>query len=332
MAVIGTGASAMQLVPAIADRVGTLTVYQRSPQWARPVAEYDQAVTPASQWLIRNLPFYATWFRFTLFWRYGDGLLRHLRKDPAWPHPERSLNRANDRHREELADYILGEIGDRDDLVEKCLPTYPPYGKRMLIDNGWFRALRLPHVELVTDAVDHVEPDAVVTADGTRRPADVLLLATGFTVTDLTARLNVTGRGGRTLAQAWAGDNPTAYLGITIPGFPNLFCMYGPNSNLGHGGSLMFMSECQARYTASALVQMAEKGLASVDCRRSVHDEYVQRVDAMHEQMIWTHQGMSTWYRNAQGRVFSTFPFRLVDYWQMTHDLDLADYETAPAD
>ena len=155
VAVIGTGATAMQLVPSIADRVASVTVYQRTAQWARPVAGYSDPITEGAQWLLAHLPFYVQWYRFNMFWRYGDGLLPFLRKDPDWPHPERAVNKGNDRHREELTDFILSELKDRPDLIEKCVPTYPPYGKRILLDNNWFKTLTKPNVELVTDKIDH---------------------------------------------------------------------------------------------------------------------------------------------------------------------------------
>jgi 4-hydroxyacetophenone monooxygenase len=331
VAVVGNGASGMQIVPAIADDVASLTVYQRSPQWARPVPQYQQPVPAGTNWLIRNVPFYGVWNRFTLFWRYGDGLLPFITKDPQWPHPERSLNRVNDRHRQELTDHIHAELAGHEELIDGCLPTYPPYGKRILIDAGWYRTLTKPHVELVTSAIDRVTAAGIVTDDGREREFDVIVMATGFVVTDLTARLGITGRGGVTLADRWAGDNPGAYLGISVPDFPNLFLLYGPNTNLGHGGSLIFHAECQARYIAKLLVAMAERGLGSVEVRREVHDDYVARVDAAHAELIWTHPGMSTYYRNRHGRVISVSPFRLVDYWAMTHDPDLADFDTRPA-
>ena len=103
------------------------------------------------RWLLAHLPFYVQWYRFNMFWRYGDGLLPFLRKDPAWPHPDRAVNKGNDRHREELTEFILSELKDRPDLIEKCVPTYPPYGKRILLDNNWFKTLTKPNVELVTD-------------------------------------------------------------------------------------------------------------------------------------------------------------------------------------
>ena len=331
VAVIGTGATAMQLVPSIADKVASVAVYQRSAQWARPVKGYSDPITDAAQWLLAHLPFYVKWYRFNMFWRYGDGLLPFLRKDPAWPHPERAVNKGNDRHREELTDFIRFELKDRPDLIAKCVPTYPPYGKRILLDNGWFRTLTKANVELVTDTIDHFARDGIVTADGKLRPADIIVIATGFKVTEMAARLNITGREAKNLRDVWVGDNPTAHLGLAVPGFPNFFCMLGPSSGPAHGGSVIFQSECQSRYISTALVGTIERGLAAIDVRPEVHDDYIRRVDAEHESMIWTHPGMTTYYRNKSGRVFSAMPWRFVDYWKMTHDPDLSEYRLTVA-
>jgi 4-hydroxyacetophenone monooxygenase len=331
VAVIGTGATAMQLVPSVADRVASVTVYQRTAQWARPVKGYSDPINEGAQWLLAHLPFYVQWYRFNMFWRYGDGLLPFLRKDPAWPYPDRAVNKGNDRHRQELTDFILEELKDRPDLIAKCVPTYPPYGKRILLDNGWFRTLTRPNVELVTDTIDHFAREGIVTADGRLRPADIIVIATGFKVTEMAARLNITGRDGRSLRDAWANDNPTAYLGLTVPGFPNFFCMLGPNSGPAHGGSVIFQSECQSRYISACLVDMIERGVAAIDVLQDVHDDYIRKVDAEHEAMIWTHPGMTTYYRNKSGRVFSAMPWRFVDYWAMTHDTDLSQYRLTEA-
>jgi 4-hydroxyacetophenone monooxygenase len=326
VAVIGTGATAMQLVPSIADRVASLTVYQRTAQWARPVKGYSDPISEGAQWLLAHLPFYVQWYRFNMFWRYGDGLLPFLRKDPAWPHPDRAVNKGNDRHRQELTEFILSELKDRPDLIEKCVPSYPPYGKRILLDNNWFRTLTGPNVELVTDAIGHFAPDGIVTADGKLRPHDVIVISTGFKVTEMAARLNITGRDGKNLKQVWRDDNPTAYLGLTVPDFPNLFVMLGPNSGPAHGGSVIFQSECQSRYISACLVEMIENGIAAIDVHPDAHDRYIGEVDAEHEQLIWTHPGMTTYYRNSRGRVFSAMPWRFVDYWKMTHDPDFSHY------
>lgn len=332
VAVIGTGATAMQLVPAIAPVAASVTIYQRSPQWARPIVGYRDAIPEGSQWLLAHLPYCVEWFRFTMLWRYGDGLLPFLRRDPDWPYPERAMNRINDRHREEMATHILTELGDRTDLVDKCMPTYPPYGKRILLDNGWFATLRRENVELVTTPIAKVTPKGVATTDGQTRAAEVLVVATGFETTQLTARLDVRGRNGVRLADAWADDNPTAHLGITVPGFPNLFVMAGPNTGLGHGGSAIFQAECQARYITAMVIEMATHGLASVEVRPEVHDRFVAAVDAEHAELIWTHPGMTNWYRNRHGRITAIMPFRLVDYWAMTHDPDLDEYLMCPSD
>jgi len=331
VAIVGTGATSMQLAPAIAGRVAQLTIYQRTAQWARPTPEYHRTVSPGAQWLFANVPFYAQWYRFTLFWRYGDGLLRFLRKDPSWPHPERSLNRVNDKHREQMTEHVRRVLAGRPDLVEKCVPDYPPYAKRILLDNGWCEMLLRENVELVTDPIARFERAGVVTRDGRVREHDVVVLATGFSIARLSARLDIRGVGGTTLAQAWAEDNPSAYLGITVPDFPNLFILYGPNTNLGHGGSAVFHAECQTRYITRTIVEMLERGIEAIDVRRDAHDAWAASVDAEHAQLIWTHPGVSTWYRNRHGRVVSTSPFRLVDYWKMTHEADLDRYRVRPA-
>ncbi|MGA7995125.1 MAG: NAD(P)/FAD-dependent oxidoreductase, partial [Bradyrhizobium sp.] len=288
VAVIGTGATSMQLVPSIADRVASLTVFQRTAQWARPVEGYSDPITDGAQWLLAHLPFYVQWYRFNMFWRYGDGLLPFLRKDPAWPHPDRAVNKGNDRHREELTDFIRSELKDRPDLIEKCVPTYPPYGKRILLDNGWYKTLTKPNVELVADEIDRFTRDGILTKDGKERPYDIIVVATGFKVTEMAARLDITGREGKNLRDKWAGDNPTAYLGLTVPDFPNLFCMLGPNTGPAHGGSVIFQSECQSRYISACLVDMIERGIAAVDVRQEILDDYVSKVDAEHEAMVWT--------------------------------------------
>ena len=331
VAVIGTGATSMQLVPSIADRVASLTVFQRTAQWARPVEGYSDPITEGAQWLLAHLPFYVQWYRFNMFWRYGDGLLPFLRKDPAWPHPDRAVNKGNDRHREELTDFIQSELKDRPDLIGKCVPTYPPYGKRILLDNGWYKTLTKPNVELVADEIDRFTRDGILTRDGKERQYDIIVVATGFKVTEMAARLDITGRGGKNLRDKWTGDNPTAYLGLTVPDFPNLFCMLGPNTGPAHGGSVIFQSECQSRYISACLVEMIEHGLAAIDVRQEMHDDYVRKVDAEHEAMIWTHPGMTTYYRNKSGRVFSAMPWRFVDYWAMTHDADFDRYHLTKA-
>ena len=266
-----------------------------------------------------------------LMWRYGDGLLRFLRRDPEWAHPERAMNRVNDRHRAEMVEHLEASLVSRPDLIDKCLPDYPPFGKRILIDNGWFTTLCRPHVQLVTDPIERVEPDAIVTRDGERHPVDVIVLATGFDVTTLAATIDVRGRGGVTLADDWADANPTALYGITVPRFPNLFVMCGPNTNKGHGGSGIWLAETQARYITDRLVEMTADGIAAIDCKAERRAAYTAEIDTLHAELIWAHPGVSTYYRNANGQVRSPMPFRLVDYWQRTRCATLDDFHVTPA-
>ena len=326
VAVIGTGASAMQIVPNVVADVAHLTVYQRTPQWVRHIPRFQDVMSEEQQWLLEHVPYYAEWFRFTMLWRYGDGLLRTLKRDPDWPHPERAMNRMNDRHREQMAAHIEAELADRPDLLAKCMPGYPPYAKRILLDNGWYDALCKPNCELVTDGIERITDRGVLTLSGEARPADIIVFATGFKVFQNAARLNITGRGGRRLDRDWADDDPKAHLGITAPGFPNLFFMQGPNTVLAHGGSAIFTSECQARYAVGAIVRMLEDEIAAVDVRREVQDAYMARVDAEHRELVWNHPGMKPWYRNTKGRVAAAIPWRLVDYWKMTRAPDLDEY------
>mgnify|MGYP003673113346 CR=1 FL=1 len=327
VALVGTGASAMQIAPTIASEVEQLTIFQRTPQWARPIPRYHESINEAARTLLDHVPFYAGWLRFTMFWRYGDGLLPFLRKDPQWSYPQRSMNRINDRHREEMLAHIEQKLAGRSDLLDKCVPDYPPYGKRILLDNGWFDTLLEPNVSLQTDPVSAVHERGIATEGGGFEEFDVVILATGFQVGKMAARLNITGRDGKQLATEWAGDNPTAHLGITVAGFPNMFCMMGPSTGLGHGGSAMFQAEVQARYIVDCLLNLFNSNAGSIEVLPEVQADFVARVDAEHEQLIWSHPKLQTYYRNALGRVFSLLPWRIVDYWQMTRHVQLDDFE-----
>ena len=326
VAMIGTGASGMQVGPSIVDRVAQLSIFQRSPHWAVHNPLYHAEVAPGKKWALANLPHYANWYRFQLFWASADGLYESLKVDPDWPTPDLSLNATNHAMRERLIDHIRAEVGDDPALLAKATPNYPPYGKRMLRDNGWYRMLRQDKVNLVTDPVARIEPDAVVTQDGQHHRADVLVLATGFQADRLTWPMRIAGRGGATLRDRWGDDDPRAYLGITVPGFPNFFVMYGPNTNLAHGGSAIFHSECQTRYTLLAIRELLEGGRRSLEVKEDVHDDFNRQVDALHATMVWAHPGVGSWYKNRRGRVFATSPWRLLDYWNFTRVFEPSDY------
>ncbi len=323
---IGTGASGMQVGPTIAPEVEHLTIFQRSPHWVTHNPNYHRHVTAGKKWALKNIPYYADWYRFQLFWATADSLHASLHVDPTWPHLDRSLNEANEKMRQALIASVESQIGDDPELLEKVIPTYPPYGKRMLRDNNWYRTLKRENVALVTEKIDEIQADAVVTSDGKKHQIDVLVLATGFSVGQVLGPINVHGTQGVDLRSIWGEDDPRAYLGITVPNFPNLFIMAGPNTSPAHGGSAIFNAECQVNYIIQALQILAEGEYDAVDVRKDVHDAYNDRVDAQNAKMVWAHQGVNSWYKNKHGRVFASIPWRMVDYWNWTRKFEPGDY------
>ncbi|MHA6793362.1 flavin-containing monooxygenase [Pseudonocardia bannensis] len=330
VAIVGTGASAMQIVPAIAGDAAQVTIFQRSPQWAAPNDVYFAPVGDAVHHLMAHVPFYSRWYRTRLAWNFNDRVHPSLQVDPEWEHADRSVNAINDAHRRVFTRYLTAQLEGREDLVAKALPDYPPFGKRMLLDNGWFAALRRDDVELITEAVAEITGTGVRSVAGTEREADVVVLATGFETHKLLHPIDVRGRDGRSIREVWGPEDATAHLGITTAGFPNLFITCGPGTVLGHGGSYITIAECQVRYIVDLLVSMIDGGIGAVECRPEVEAAYVRRHDDAHARMIWTHPGMDNWYRNDAGRVVSTLPWRIVDYWSMTRSADLADFRTEP--
>lgn len=331
VAIVGNGASAMQVAPEIQHDVEALTIYQRSTHWAAPFDQFRKDVPDPLRFLMRECPLYRNWYRVRLGWTFNDRIHSALHKDPTWEHPERSLNAQNDAHRAYFTQYIKDELGDKaDELLDRVLPTYPPFGKRMLMDNGWYRMLRNPKVTLVDERIERIDGNKIVTAGGTAREADVLVLATGFDVLRVVNTYEAVGRTGRTLREVWEDDNCQAYMGTVVPEFPNFFTLYGPNLQPGHGGSLIFVVEMQVRYIMDMLRKMAELGHGAVEVRQDVHDRYNEDVAAEHENMVWTHPGMTTYYRNSRGRITINSPYRNVDFFEMTREVNLDDYVTEP--
>ncbi len=329
VAVIGNGASAMQLVPAIVDETEHVYVFTRSTQWAAPFEKFHQPVPEGLRWLLREVRLYRLWYRLRLFWNFNDKNHRALQRDPQWAHPERSLNQQNDYHRVYFTEYIFDELGDRkQELAPHVLPAYPPFGKRMLMDNGWFRTVARHDVTVNPTGAAEIRTGSVVAGDGQEYDVDVLVLATGFDVVRFLAPMQLIGRSGRSIREMWEDDDARAYLGTVVPDMPNFYCMYGPNLQSGHGGSLLMTLEVQARYIRATLQEMFRAGIGSIECKPDVCAAYNDRVDAAHANMVWTHPGMSTYYRNSRGRVVVNSPWRNVDFWHFAREPNLDDFIT----
>jgi 4-hydroxyacetophenone monooxygenase len=274
------------------------------------------------------LPGYGRWDRAWQFWLMHEGLLVAARVDPEWDQQTEAVSAANDVVRSMLIDVLRAQVED-DALFEKMVPHFPPFAKRALRDDGrWAAALSRPDVDLVTTPITEITPHGVRTADGEEHPADVLIYGTGFRASEFVAPMKVFGSGGIELSEEWGGD-AQAYLGMTVPGFPNLFLLYGPNTNLVINGSILIMVECQVRYAVEAIGRLLRGGHRTMSCRRDVHERYGREMQEGNARMVWGVADVPTWYRNAHGRVTQNWPFDLHTYWDRTREPDLADYELA---
>lgn len=327
VAMIGAGASGFQIAPTIAADVGHLTVFQRTAQWMFPNPNYHEAVGAGVRWALRHLPFYGRWYRFLIFWPGCDAGLAAARVDPEYPDQQHAVSEMNAFAREMFSDWITSQIGDDRTLLAKVMPDYPATGKRTLQDNGsWLRTLTRDNVELIRTGIDHIEADAVVTQDGERHPADVIVYATGFHANRALWPMEIVGRDGAELREMW-GERPAAYLGITVPRFPNLFCMYGPGTNLAHGGSLIFHSECQMRYISGCLEELITGGYSSMEPTRERYDDWHERSQAEMRTLVWSQPSIKhSFFKNAHGEIHGLSPWRIVDYWTWTQRPDLHDF------
>lgn len=318
VAVIGTGASAFQFVPEIAPKAKSLTIFQRTPPWVFPTPNYHENVPEGKKWTLESVPYYDKWYRFYLLWMATDGLLPAVRADEGWNGPSTAVGQQNLMFREMIAGAIAAQAADAPQLADKVIPQYPLGGKRALLDNGhWIRSLKRDNVSLITDPITEITETGVVTKDGAEHPADVLIYGTGFQASRFLWPMKIKGRGGADLHETWAGD-PRAYLGVTTPGFPNLFMIYGPNTNIVVNGSIIFFSECSVRYIIGCLELLAKTGTQTLEVKKSVHDEFNVRVDAGNAKMAWGAPQVTSWYKNEAGRVTQNWPFALVDYWRAT--------------
>lgn len=326
VAIVGVGASSQQTSPEIAAAVDHLYVVQRSPQWVAPFAQFREQIDDGERLLLDRVPLYSAWYWVGLFWQHGDKIISALRIDPDWEHPDRAINARNDRQRAFLTDYIHQQLEGRPDLIEKVVPTYPPFGKRMLLDNGWYTMLKRDNVSLVADRVVAVDPDGVVLSSGEKLEVDVIIWSTGFAASRFLSSLEVRGAEGVRLSEYWDDDDPRALYGVSIPHFPNFFMIGGPHSLPG-SGSFMYFTELQARYLRDLLATMFDQGISALAATEESTQQYNALVDEVHSRTVWSHPGFTTYYRNSKGRVIFVEPFLNVEFWEMVRSPDLNDYE-----
>ena len=292
-----------------------------------PVPHYHETVPDGFQYLLRHVPYFRQLYRFWLFWRSAESLRPIAEVDPDWADQEHSVSELNDMMRQQLAEAIAVQYPERPDLLEKVMPDYPPAAKRIVVDNGVYaQALHRDNVTLTTTGIARITPQGVETVDGHVHELDVIIYATGFQSTRFLTPMKVVGRGGVDLHSWWDGD-ARAYLGMTVPGFPNFFMLYGPNTNIVVNGSIIWFSECEVRYVMDAIRTILEGDHKGIDVKADVHDRYNEEVDAENRRMVWGVAEVNSWYKNARGRVTQNWPFPLLEFWKRTNKVDPADYE-----
>ncbi|NLT26117.1 MAG: NAD(P)/FAD-dependent oxidoreductase [Microbacteriaceae bacterium] len=327
VAVIGTGASAYQIVPALVDDVAEMIVFQRSAPWMLPAPTYHERMSEAAEWLHSKVPHYGHLFRLWVTAGGIDGRIHIAQAEEGWEGAPQSVSRANEEFRQEIIKRYEQQYEGRPDLLEVAIPHYPPSAKRMLRDNGvWAAALRDPRTRVITTGLEGFEEDALITGDGERIEVDAVIYATGFRPSDYLDPIEIVGRGGVEIHDYWGGD-AKGFAGITVPGFPNLFMLLGPNTGGVVAGGLHFMIERAAEYAVKAIKELLVRDAKALDLTQEALDRHIAWVDGENYRMTWGQPYVRTWYKNRFNRVSQVWPFRTSEYWRITERVDADDYE-----
>jgi len=311
VAVVGTGASAVQFVPEIAERVGRLDIYQRTPNWIIP--RHDRAYGRRTRWLFGHVPGVRAAYRAALYWRHEARVLAFVVHPALMRIPQRAALR-----------HIEDQIPDPE-LRARVTPEYAFGCKRVLISNDWYPTLRRDNVALVTAPIREVDATGIVDGDGTHRRADAIVFATGFFATENPIAHRIRGTDGTSLADAWQGGEH-AYLGTLVPGFPNLFLIVGPNTGLGHN-SMVFMIESQVAYIGRLLDHMRDTSATTLEVRADVERDFNEELQRRLAGSIWA-TGCNSWYQHASGKITALWPGFTVGFWRRTRAFDPAAYVT----
>ena len=315
VAVVGNAASAIQFVPEIAKTAGKVLVFQRSANWMIP--RNDRAFTDAERRRFARRPWLARLVRWLTWASY----------ETMWP--TFAGNRFTARLQRRIAETYLAETIPDPAMRRVLTPEYPIGAKRILISDDYYAALTRDNVELITAGIERMTTDGLVTSDGVKHEADVVIFATGFRTTEFLVPMEIEGRDGRSLNDAWR-EGAEAYLGMTVAGFSNFFMMYGPNTNLGHN-SIIFMIECQAGYIIDCLRKMREAGATQIDVTPETMRAYNDELQATLRNRVWARVDHS-WYKNEAGRITNNWSGSTIEYWRRTRKADLSKYRLIRAD
>ncbi|MCW0212065.1 MAG: NAD(P)/FAD-dependent oxidoreductase [Pseudonocardia sp.] len=328
VAVVGSGCTSYQMVPELADLTGHVTVFQRTPQWVFERPGYRSPYPDQVPWLDRNLPWYSHFLRFRTSWLTGP----HVQSlafdvDPDWkdPHTRSALNQ---RIREQRLAFMERKLGDHPELKAAMLPPHPPMSARpVAVDSEYsiYDALLRDDVALATEPIRSVTETGIETVDGVEHPADVLIYATGFKANDFLYPMEFRGRDGRTIGDLWAEDGARAWVGTMLPGFPNLFLLYGPNTNPFSLGVVTF-SEITTRFALERMAEQILDGTSSVEVTERAYRAYNAELDAREPLRTWSDPRADNYYRNVFGRSSANCPFEGTEIWQKLRHPDPADF------
>ncbi|MEO5654247.1 MAG: NAD(P)/FAD-dependent oxidoreductase [Marmoricola sp.] len=311
VAVIGTGASSIQIVPALVDKVAHLDVYQRTAPWVMP--RHDRAYSSLEKFGFKHVPLLQKAYRTGIYWG-RETFVPGFTVNPKLAYPAQRLALQNI------------ERGISDPELRKAVTPHFQIGcKRILISNTYYPALAQEHVDLVTDGIVAITPAGVVTADGVEREVDAIIVATGFHTTEQPIATHIVGRGGRSLADTWGEHGQAAYKGTTIAGFPNMFQIVGPNTGLGHS-SMVFIIESQIAYVISALQQMGQRELATVEPRPEAQRAWNDDIHRRMQRTVWSTGGCASWYMDAHGRNTTLWPRTTFKFRELLRTFDVDQY------
>ncbi|EON98421.1 putative fad dependent oxidoreductase protein [Phaeoacremonium minimum UCRPA7] len=324
VALLGTGSTGTQLASAVAEKAKSLTVYQRTPNWIMNMEGYRAKIDNAVRYVFDNMPYYWNWFCYSA--HATTQQLQYLQNyDKEWQAKGGIINERNDLVRKALVNYITQKSEGIPGLKEKITPHYAPLVRRLVVDNGFYDTLRRDNVELVTENIDTFTKTGIKTKDGVERPFDVVVLGTGFKTSQYFWPCKYVGRNGATMEELWKKDGPRSYLGMTMPGFPNFFILYGPNHQ-PRSGAFYSWGEIWMRYISQMIIHLIENDKKSIDCRKDVFDDYNAKLDEACKELIWESEG-SSYYVNELGRQSVNAPWHTADYHRMVIEPNFEDFD-----
>ncbi|KAJ5814258.1 uncharacterized protein N7503_001008 [Penicillium pulvis] len=324
VALLGTGSTGTQLAPAVAREAKQFTVFQRTPNWIMKMDGYRSEIDDHVRWMFANMPYYWNWYCYSS--HVTSQQLQYMQNiDKDWQAKGGRINERNDLVQKNLTEYIMSKAEGVPGLLEKILPKHAPLVRRLVVDNGFYDMLHRENVELVTDDIDQFTENGLKTKDGVEREFDIVVLGTGFKVTQYFYPCKYVGRNEASMQSLWSKDGPRSYMGLALPGFPNFFSFYGPNHQPRSGGFYSW-GEIWARYTALCFVHMLENDKSSMECRKDVFDDYNTRLDEAAKDLIWEMEGHG-YYVNEFGRQSVNAPWHTAVYHRMVSKPNFEDFE-----